>query len=474
MNKPIVPMPRLTLIRRISAPSSTWRLFRGLRIHLAGLLAGLFFVFYLITSILIYGLTARLTEADVDAVLSDTARPLAARITTALNRGTFPAQFVALAKLSQMYPKVSAIVLRDPQGNTIASTAPSVTRSLPYQSVTTTSTATTDKDPLQSLYRVLTVRLANQYRQTTGYLQVAIDVNRDHLTLIRLRHVLLLVGTTGILLAALAGFVLSKLSLRPAVRAWQLQEQFVADASHELRTPLTVMRLNLEVLNSQPDATIAENGQWMQSMEDEIHRLHRMTDQLLTLARTGTPLAELQRQPVDLQQLIHTAVDMFQTAASAKGLSIGIQCQTATRGQGADCGGIAVGQGTVTGLFTVMGDPDKLYQLITILVDNAIKYTLAGRIDLSLERRRHHVVLSVRDTGMGIDGAHLNRVFDRFYRTDTARTKGTGGTGLGLSIARSIATAHHGRISVHSTLGSGTTFIVSLPTMGTQSLRALR
>ena len=429
-----------------ASAAGSWRLFRGLRVHLALLVAGLFLVLYLLSAILIYGLTARLNQSDVDAILSDTTRPLAARVVSDLERGVFPSQFVALAKLSQAYPKVSAIVLRDAQGNVIASTAPLVTRTLPYQSGGATAQLQTDVVPSRGQYRVLTLRLENVYHQTLAYLQMAMSVNRDLASLASLEKVLFLVGGLGIVLAAAAGFLLSKLSLRPAVRAWEQQEQFVADASHELRTPLTVMRLNLDLVMSHPEATVAENAIWLQSIEDEIHRLHRMSEQLLTLARRHGAGGS-RREPVDVGVLAEKAVSAFRPAAEAKGLSLRF-AQT-----GVD----------MAGGCTIPGDGDALYQLLGILLDNAIKYTQSGGIDVELERRRLGVRLKVRDTGIGIETAHLGRIFDRFYRTDLARAKVGGGAGLGLAIARDIAAQHGGQITVESALGQGATFTVTLP-----------
>ena len=429
------------------ATSSQWRLFRGLRLNLAFLLAALFFVFYLLTAVVIYGLTAQLTQDNVDAILRDTTRPLAARVLRDLDRGVFPSQFVALAKLSEMYPKVSAIVLRDAQGNVIASTAPLVTRTLPYQMRGTSELLATDLVGQSGWYRVLSLRLQSPYKQTIGYLQMALNVDHDLMAQRRLAKVLYVVGGLGIGLAAAAGFFLSRLSLRPAVRAWQQQEQFVADASHELRTPLAVMRVNLDLVQSRPDATVEENSQWLQAIEDEILRLHRLSDQLLALARTNASAPASRLQPLDLAHVVRKAVDAFRPAVEAKGLEVRMEL---------------LGADDESDL-RVLGDSDALYQVVAILLDNAVKYTPAGRIEVSLVRHRHEVRLRVRDTGVGIETQHLGRIFDRFYRTDSARAKGSGGAGLGLAIAQSIVRAHRGSIGVDSVPGEGTTFTVALP-----------
>ncbi len=427
----------------------SWRLFRSLRIHLAALLAALFLVFYVVTAVLIYGLTARLTQSNLDAILRDTTRPLAASVVDDLDRGIFPAQFVTLAHLAEMYPKVSAIGLRDAQGNVIASTAPLVTGTLPYQLAGGSQTLSDDDVAGHGWYRVLTVRLLSPYRQTLGYLQVAINIDRDRTSLHRLAEALVLVGGLGILLAALAGFFVSRLSLRPAVRAWQQQERFVADASHELRTPLAVMRVNLDLVNSRPESTVADNRAWLQAIEDETQRLHRLTDQLLSLARNDGARSARGMRPLDLGALAARSVAAFRAAAEAKGLEISFAPPAAAR-EGED------------GLLA-LGDADSLAQLLGILLDNAIKYTATGRVDVAVERSRREVRLSVRDTGIGIAPQHRDRIFDRFYRADAARAKDSGGAGLGLAIAQAIVAAHRGRIAVESQVGQGSAFVVYLP-----------
>ncbi len=422
------------------------RLLHGLRLRLAVLLAAVFLVFYLVTAGLIYGLTAQLTQDDVDAVLGDTTRPLAARVLKDLDRGIFPQEFVTLAKLSEMYPKVSAIVLRDAQGNVIASTAPRVTRTLPYLSAGGTQRYSTERVD-SSWYRVLTLPLRDPYRHIVGYLQMTLNLDHDRSSLARLAYALLLVGGLGILLAALAGFFLSRLWLDPAVRAWRQQEHFVADASHELRTPLTVMRLNLDLALSRPEATVAEAHPWLQAVEEEIRRLHRLSEQLLALAR-GDAAGSARRQLVDLRSVVNDAAAAHRMAAEAKGLTLAVEI-----------GSIA----STMASFAMYGDPDALYQLVAILLDNAVKYTPAGAIRMVLTRQANALRLEVSDTGIGIGPQHLERVFDRFYRTDEARAKASGGTGLGLAIARDIVLAHGGQIGVTSVIGQGTTFSIVLP-----------
>ncbi|MCX6023949.1 MAG: ATP-binding protein, partial [Chloroflexi bacterium] len=217
---------------------------------------------------------------------------------------------------------------------------------------------------------------------------------------------------------------------------------FVADASHELRTPLTLLRANAEMLERHPDQPIGDNLDLVSDIIAESDRLSRLVNDLLTLARADAGTVQIDRIPVDLSTLaVELATDMAPAAAN-KGLVLQTE--------------IAAG-------VTILGDHDRLRQLGLIVLDNAIRYTAAGTITVSVSIERTMAVLSVKDTGRGVAPEHLPHVFDRFYRTDAARTSEDGGAGLGLAIAKWITEAHDGTIAVTSTVGQGTVFSVRLP-----------
>jgi heavy metal sensor kinase len=219
--------------------------------------------------------------------------------------------------------------------------------------------------------------------------------------------------------------------------------RFTADASHELRTPLTAIRTEAEVALAKPLAT-DDYQHLLGSILEECERLTRLTDQLLTLSREDAGSVRPVCEPLDLGALLENVVNTMRPLADARGVNL---------------------QSKANGVIRINGDEARLRQVFYNLLDNAIKYTAqGGQIDISLERKDRSAVVTLHDTGIGIPPEHLPRVFDRFYRVDPARTREQGGTGLGLSIAKTIVTAHGGRIELTSVPDQGTTCAVTLPT----------
>lgn len=223
--------------------------------------------------------------------------------------------------------------------------------------------------------------------------------------------------------------------------AYATQQRFIADASHELRTPLTTMRANLELLDRHGDALPSEERKGLvKAASDEADRMGRLVASLLSLARADAG-QKLEMRPVELDRLLLDAYGPARLLAKEVKLIIKEIDEV-----------------------TVSADPDYLKQVVLILVDNAIKYTLpGGEVGLSLRKDSGAAILEVADTGIGIAAEDLPHIFDRFYRADKARVRGTAGTGLGLAIAKWITEQHGGELSVTSSPGAGTTFRVRLP-----------
>ena len=258
----------------------------------------------------------------------------------------------------------------------------------------------------------------------------------------RLALIALLAGGIGLLVSAGAGYWLAGRTLRPIAVALERQRNFAADASHELRTPLTVMLTNAELLTLHPERPLADYQDVIADVIAEIERLSRLVTDLLTLARADQGKAVLVRVPVDLSDVAVTVGRQFASVAAGKGLQLSSQVEP--------------------GAF-VIGDRDRLQQLAVILVDNAVRYTAAGSVSVGVARRGNEATLTVTDSGPGIAPEHLPHVFERFYRTDAARSAEDGGAGLGLALAAWIVETHHGRIDASSTLGRGSSFSVHLP-----------
>jgi len=217
--------------------------------------------------------------------------------------------------------------------------------------------------------------------------------------------------------------------------------RFTADASHELRTPLAVLRTEVEVAMGK---SLDENAQrnLLASVLEECQRLTLLTDQLLTLSRDDAGMTQYVTERVDLSSLVAAVVETMTPLAEAKQ-------QTVTfRGNENAC---------------IIGDAGRLRQAFYNLLDNAIKFTpQQGQIQVSVVTRDKTVKATVRDTGIGIPSEHLQRVFDRFYRVDKARSRDEGGTGLGLSIVQTIVVTHGGTVEISSEPDQGTTCIVTL------------
>jgi signal transduction histidine kinase len=222
------------------------------------------------------------------------------------------------------------------------------------------------------------------------------------------------------------------------------QREFVANVSHELKTPLTSIQGFAQALQDGTADTDESRRHAAAVIQEEGGRMHRLVLDLLDLARLDAGTADLQRAPLNLAALLHSVAEKFDPQARAAGVAVRVETAE---------------------LPPIIGDGDRLAQVFTNLVDNALKYTPAGgSITLRAAARGSTVQVEVADTGAGIEAEALAHIFDRFYQADPSRPGGRKhGAGLGLTIAREITAAHGGTISVRSRLGTGSTFTVSLP-----------
>jgi signal transduction histidine kinase len=219
--------------------------------------------------------------------------------------------------------------------------------------------------------------------------------------------------------------------------------QFTADASHELRTPVALMRTRTELALRRPRSA-AENQETIEQLHGEIVRTSDLVEKLMLLARADSGASLLRFETVELVQLVQDV--LAQTSVLAEHKQLILEANLAS-----------------TPVW-VQGDAQFLRQLFVILIDNAVKYTPApGRIAVTLSTSNGSVILSIADTGIGIEAVDLKNIFERFYRADKARSRETGGAGLGLAIGRWITESHRGTLTAESKPGVGSTFFVSLP-----------
>jgi heavy metal sensor kinase len=223
------------------------------------------------------------------------------------------------------------------------------------------------------------------------------------------------------------------------------KQRFIAHASHDLRTPLAVMRAELDVSlrGDLPDGARAV----LESAREEVDRMSRTVDNLLTLTQADEGELQLLTTRVALSDEVRSAIRSLAPTAAAKGLAVR-QCDALPDGD--------------SGL--VDADAHRVHQALVNLIENAIKYTPAGgEVTVRTWRRADEVGVTVADTGPGIPPEVLGQVFDRFFRVDSARGRASGGSGLGLAICREVAEAHDGRIWVESEPGRGSAFSLALP-----------
>ena len=231
----------------------------------------------------------------------------------------------------------------------------------------------------------------------------------------------------------------------------QMRRDFVANVSHELKTPLTAMIGFIETLRGPARDDARARDRFLDIMEREAARMNRLVSDLLSLSRVQ---GEKRRRPlgqVDLPLLLRGVLATMDNAATGAGVAV--------ETQGLD------------GSQILPGDPDQLVQVFQNLIENALKYGgSGGYLGVTLRRIDHEPLLrgpawavEIRDRGEGIEGMHLPRLTERFYRVDTHRSRAQGGTGLGLAIVKHIVNRHRGRLRIDSTKGQGSTFTIILP-----------
>lgn len=258
-------------------------------------------------------------------------------------------------------------------------------------------------------------------------------------------YFLFLLCAVCIMLAAGGGYYMAAKNIKPLEILFAREHEFAADASHELRTPLTVLSLGVESLQNDDESKLSGFAQEvLRDMQHETKYMSRLIEALLTLARGDEEKKPLARAKVDLTEVAVKVCNKMCPLAAKKGLEL------------------EYAAGDAPQVF-ILGDKNKMEQLLIIFIDNAIKYSESGTITVTVEADSMHAVIKVMDEGIGISESDTQKIFERFYRVDKARSRAVGGFGLGLNIARIIVVRHGGTVSVKPRSPHGSIFTVRLP-----------
>ena len=298
------------------------------------------------------------------------------------------------------------------------------------------------KDSRGDRYRQVSLLLKTAAGKPWGYMQVGRSLNEYDNHLFALKLLLAIGLPVAMLLVAAASWWLAGLAMQPVYQSYSQIQQFTADAAHELRTPVATIQATIESVQG---ASESETQAALVVVARQNQRLAHLLQDLLLLSRMDCKASAESHRPCHLHDLLSDLVESVSILEIAAPLKLTTDFK-------------------VQAPLVVMGDEDQLCRLFANLITNALHYTPAGgKVTVLLERDEHSALVLVRDTGIGIAPAEQVRIFDRFYRVNSDRSRHTGGSGLGLAIAKAIAQSHQGSIKVQSELNQGSTFTVRLP-----------
>jgi len=275
------------------------------------------------------------------------------------------------------------------------------------------------------------------------YIQVIINSDSEKALLQHMSIILSACIVIFSVLSILASYILSQKTIKPIKKSWSKQVEFVENVSHELRTPLTIIQNSLELLLTTPHEKIIDRSEGIVLSLNETTRLSKLVTDMLTLARSDSTMTEINKDLFSLDVLVETVCQPYIDLAESqnKGFEVSLKCS-----------------------MNINADKGQIHQLMVILLDNALKYTNENdRISVETSSKDNKACITVSDTGIGIGDESMERIFDRFFREDKARSRQRGGMGLGLSIASWIIDKHGGTIKVRRNEPKGTVFVIRLP-----------
>ena len=303
---------------------------------------------------------------------------------------------------------------------------------------------------ITSLRQYVSVELETKDFQSWGFLEVGHSSSGYEVYTTNLRWIFIVGLPTLVAILILISWWLAGRAMQPVRQSYQLLQQFTADAAHELRTPLAAIRATVESTLMMSVITETDTKETLETIGRQNVRLSNLVADLLMLSRMDrqlnlTNLSEKIEEQVSLANLIKDIVEDFGSLALKLKIQLDIKL-------------------LVSEPLFVAGNYEQLYRMISNLVANALQYTeAAGKVNLTLNRYGKNAAIKIEDSGIGISSKELNKIFTRFYRVNSDRSRDTGGSGLGLSIAQAIAFTHQGTIKVESKLGQGSIFTILLP-----------
>ena len=428
------------------------RLIRSVRWRLLAWSGGTTLLVLLVLGVALYLTVAKTLEASGLAVLDGRASQIVSAVTHERPAGGRPPTDFLFGGGGTF-----AIIIA-PDGTTIGPPQFSVPSGLPDRDAATSASSTGRDVRLRTVsfqgfgdttttdVPVRQLTIAGQAATGTFYVQVLQDRTAEARTLESILIVLGIGSFVVVLVAVGFGGIYARRALVPirdslaAQRtALRRQREFAADASHELRTPLTVIRSSVEHLRRHADEPVAQVGDALDDIDIEVGQLTSMVDDLLLLARSDSGAVTLERVPLQLDDVAGEAAASLAGPATAREVQVVVDPEPSP----------------------MAGDPARLRQLVTILIDNAIRHSPnGGEVRVSVRAAGDEATVSVADQGPGIRPLDLPHVFDRFWRAPDAPD---GGTGLGLAIAKWIAERHGGSIAASSPEGGGALFVAHLP-----------
>jgi signal transduction histidine kinase len=424
------------------------RLLRGVRLNLGLWSGGITLAVLIVLGVVLYAAVAR----SLAATSVDQLEARASLITTVISgerppRGELPPGGFAFGG-----PNSGTIaMICDGTGQLVGPVEGRVPDGLPLAAGVAAAVTSGGRDIRSATIDDFPIRVLTEpvdWQGETLYVQVVGDRSTEQRTLDVLVLVLVIGGVIALLAASGVGAAYASRALVPIRRslvgqreALRRQREFAADASHELRTPLTVIRASVDDLARHGSEPVASVGSALTDIREEVDQMTSMVDDLLLLARSDSGAVALERIQVDLGDVASTAASALSRPATERGVEVLVDPAPAE----------------------LSGDPARLRQLVTILIDNAIRHSPeGGRVLVRVRSNGPDATLEVEDQGPGIRAEDLPRLFDRFYRAAGAPG---GGTGLGLAIAAWIAERHDGRIEAANRPEGGARFTVRLPTV---------